>query len=66
MDRFSIEEIIRVGLQKNLPVKVENCVLRWFRHLERMGDERMTKRVYDSELQARRGRGDQRESGPME
>ena len=35
----------------------EKCVLRWFGHVERMDDERMAKRVYDSGVLGRRGRG---------
>ena len=36
---------------------MKNCVLRWFGHVERMDDERMAKRVYDSGVLGRRGRG---------
>ena len=44
-------------VQNKLSGRVENCVLRWFGHVERMDDERMAKRVYDSGVQGRRGRG---------
>ena len=40
-------------MQNKLSGRVENCVLRWFGHVERMNDERMANRVYDSGLQGR-------------
>ena len=48
--RISNEEIRRVGMgvQNKLSGRVENCVLRWFGHVERMPE-----RLYDSGVQGR-------------
>ena len=46
IDRISNEEIRRrVRVQNKLSGRVENYVLRWFVHVERMDDEKMAKRV---------------------
>ena len=37
--------------------RVDRKVLKWFGHVEGMGNERMTKRVYMSEIEGERGRG---------
>ena len=42
---------------RDLAGRAENCVLRWFGHLERMDGERMTKRIYGPGVKGRRGRG---------
>ena len=40
MDKISNEEIRRrVRVQNKLSGRVENCVLRWFEHVERMDNE---------------------------
>ena len=44
-------------MQNKLSGRVEKCVLRWFGHVERMDDERMPKRVCDSGVLGRRGKG---------
>ena len=49
--------LISVGVQNKLSGRVENCALKWFGHVDRMDDERMADRVYDSGLQGRQGRG---------
>ena len=36
---------------------VDQKVLKWFGHIEPMGDERLTKKVYKSEVGGERGRG---------
>ena len=45
MDRIR-NDVIRgeVGVMRDLVGRVENCVLRWFGHVERMDGERMAKR----------------------
>ena len=37
--------------------RIDQGVLRWFEHVERMGDERMAKRVYESDVRGVRRRG---------
>ena len=58
MDRIK-NDVIRgeVGVMRDLAGRVENCVLRWFGHVERMDGERMAKRIYGSGVEGRRGRG---------
>ena len=47
----------RVGVHEKLSKRIDRKVLKWFGHVERMGSERLTKRVYMSEVGGRRGRG---------
>ena len=57
-DRIRNEEIRRrVGVENDLSGRVERCVLRWYRHVERMNDDRMAKMVHVSGVDGRRGRG---------
>ena len=44
-------------MSENLSKRVDLKVLKWFGHVERMGSERLTKRVYESEVEGERGRG---------
>ena len=37
--------------------RMERNVLKWFGHVERIGEERLVKRVYYSTLEGNRGRG---------
>jgi hypothetical protein len=37
--------------------QVENGLLRWFGHMERMSNERLTRRIYVGEVEGRRPRG---------
>ena len=46
MDRVRNEVVReRVGVSEKLSKRVDRKVLKWFGHVERMGNERMTKRV---------------------
>ena len=57
-DRFENVEIRRrVGIDRPLRVRVEERVLSWFGHMERMNGERMTKKVYESEVGGARRQG---------
>ena len=57
-DRIRNEENRRrVGVQVHLSERTERCDLRWFGHFERMNDERIAKRVYESGVEGRWGRG---------
>ena len=47
----------RVGVPETLSKRVDRKVLKWYGHVERMGSERLTKRVYMSEVGGERGRG---------
>merc|ERR1712074_215730 len=58
MDRVRNEVVReRVGVPEKLSGRVDRKVLKWFGHVERMGSDRMTKRVYVSEVDGERGRG---------
>ena len=58
MDRVRNEVVReRVGVPERLSKRIDRKVLKWFGHVERMGSERMTKRVYMSEVEGNRGRG---------
>ena len=46
----------RVGVPEAQNNRVDRKVLKWFGHIERMGSERLTKRVYISEMRGERGR----------
>ena len=39
---------IKVRIQVDLSGRAEKCAFRWFGHVERMNDERIVKRVYES------------------
>ena len=45
--------------RKNVSVssRIDQGMLRWFGHVERMGDEKMTKRAYESDVRGARRRG---------
>ena len=58
IDRASIVEIRRrCGKPRGVSKKIDQGVLRWFGHVERMGDERLAKRVYESYVRGTRRRG---------
>merc|ERR1712002_1056172 len=63
IDRVSNVEI-RDMCNKNVSVsgRMDQGILRWFGHVERMGNERLVKRVYDSEVRGARRRGRPRKS----
>ena len=50
-------EIRRCGKNVSVSQRIDQGVLRWFGHVERMGDERMAKRVYESNVRGVRRRG---------
>ena len=57
-DRLTNVEVReRCGVGVDVLESVKENTLRWFGHMERMGSERMTKRVYESEVEGQRGRG---------
>ena len=41
-------------MMRDLAGKTDNCVLRWFGHVECMDGERMAKRIYGSGVEGRR------------
>ena len=46
MDRVRNEQVCRrVGIEKELVDRVDQRVLRWFGHIERMNEYRLTRRV---------------------
>ena len=58
IDRVLNVEIRRCGKNARVSQRIDQGVLRWFGHVERMADERMAKRVYESDVRGvgRRGR----------
>lgn len=57
-DRIRNEEIRRrVGVNMTLPQRVDRKVLGWFGHVERMGDDRLVKKVLRADVWGVRGRG---------
>ncbi|WP_435336460.1 hypothetical protein, partial [Klebsiella pneumoniae] len=58
IDRVRNEEIRgRCGVDKSLNQQVEESILRWYGHVERMDDERTVKKIYKSDIVGRRRRG---------
>ena len=53
-----ISEVVseRVGLSESLSKRVDRKVLKWLGYVEPMGSERLTKKVYMSEIRGERGR----------
>ena len=47
----------RVGLKESVGVKIRRGMLRWFGHVERMQDDRMTKQIYNAKVDGCRSRG---------
>ena len=63
IDRVPNVEIRRMcGKNVSVSQRMDQGVLRWFGHVERMGNERLVKRVYDSEVRGVRRRGRPRKS----
>ena len=57
-DRWTNERVRRqCGIEVDAIGQVKRKVLQWFGHMERMGSERLTKKVYSSEVQGVRRRG---------
>ncbi|MCP3679428.1 MAG: hypothetical protein GY782_03855 [Gammaproteobacteria bacterium] len=57
-NRLTNEEVKqRCGVETDVIEKMRRNTLRWFGHVERMESERLTKRVYASEVEGTRGRG---------
>ena len=58
MDRVRNEEVrSRAGIEMKLANRADQRVLRWFRHVERMDDYRMARRVLMAEVSGGRVRG---------
>ena len=58
MDRMRNEEVRRrTGVGRELAVRAEQGVLRWFGHVERMEEERVVKRITGSDVRGERPRG---------
>ena len=56
MDRVKNEEVRRrAGIERELSSRADQRVLRWFRHVERMDDYRMARRVLVAEVSGDRG-----------
>ena len=46
----------KCGRELNVLERIERNVLKWFGHVERMGEERLVKRVYQGNVKGNRGR----------
>ena len=58
IDRIRNEEVLRMGnVSKPIVQKIDEQVLRWFGHVERMSNECKVKSVYESDYSVRRARG---------
>ena len=58
MDRVRNEEVrMRAGIERELASRADHRVLRWFRHVERMDEYRMARRVLMAEVSGERIRG---------
>ena len=58
MDRVKNEEVrSRAGIERALASRADQTVLRWFRHVERMDDYRLARRVLMAEVSGGRIRG---------
>ena len=57
LSRSSPNSTLLVGVDEKLSERVDRKVLKWYGHVERMSGERLTKRVYRSEVEGERGRG---------
>ena len=55
-DRVVNVEIRRCGKNVSVSQRIDQGVLKWFGHVEGMGDERMAKRVYESDVRGVRER----------
>ena len=47
----------RCGLKEDIMTRIEKGVLRWFGHVERMDDRRLTKKIYKENVSGTAGRG---------
>ena len=47
----------KCGLKEDVVTRIEKGMLRWFGHLERMNERRLTKEIYMSEMNGRVRRG---------
>ena len=45
------------GTSEDVTVRMKKNVLSGFEHVERMSDDRMTKKIYDGIVSGKRGRG---------
>ena len=57
-DKMKNEKIReKFGIKKGVLDLIDESVLRWFGHIERMPEERLVKRIYDSEWRGKNDRG---------
>ena len=58
MDRVRNEEVRRrTGVERELGDRVDERVLRWYGHMERMSEERLVKEVWKAEVEGKNMRG---------
>ena len=49
--------VVTHASQRGVGERMDQGVLRWFGHVERMGEERLVRRVYESNVRGARCRG---------
>ncbi|WP_289480288.1 hypothetical protein, partial [Klebsiella pneumoniae] len=63
IDRIRNEEVCRrCGKDASVGMKMDQSLLRWFGHVERMNEDRIPKRIYESDVVGVRRRGRPRKS----
>jgi hypothetical protein len=45
------------GVKEDVVTKIEKNMLRWFGHVERMDESRLTKEIYEADVGGTAGRG---------
>jgi hypothetical protein len=56
--KMILNEVIRdeCGVKEDVVTKIEKNMLRWFGHIERMDERRLTKEVYEADVGGNAGR----------
>ena len=63
LDKVENKWVMRkCGVKESVIDKYDSSVLRWFGHVERMGDERIAKMIFHNRVDGRRGKGRPRTS----
>ena len=47
----------RCGVEEDVVIRIEKGMLRWFGHIERMDERRLTKQIYEASVNGQVGKG---------